>query len=141
MRALLILNEWLPLLSITPTKLTINGDAPQTLAVRNTSKRAWNVQIIPAPWLTVTPAELSLEPEQERTVEIKRAGNPQPGAVSDPRAIVIVAPGREFEVEVALMDSGVSLSVPHPGAPSDSSPSPNSERGLGGEVNLKGTAP
>jgi hypothetical protein len=103
-RALLVLNEWSPLLSITPNKLTINGDAPQTLVVRNTSKRPWNVRIMPAPWLTATPADLSLEPEQERTVEIKRASNPQPGAVADPRAIVIVAPGREFDVEVAIIE-------------------------------------
>src|SRR5258708_39773292 len=84
-RALLILNEWSPLLSITPNKLTINGDGAQALTVRNTSKRPWNVQIVPAPWLTATPADLSLEPEQERAVEIKRAGNPQPGAIADPR--------------------------------------------------------
>jgi hypothetical protein len=66
-------------------------------------------------WLEVTPRDFTLGPGQEQVIEVKRSGT-MPGAtpdavpgtppapLSDPRAIVVVGPGREFGVEVEVVE-------------------------------------
>ncbi|MEP7289609.1 MAG: hypothetical protein ABI947_27990 [Chloroflexota bacterium] len=100
-RALLVMNEWSPLLVVTPEKLTLTGDTAQTLTIRNTGKRIWTVQASAAAWLTATPSEITLDPGQAATIEVKLASVP-PGQFSDPRAVVIVGSGREVEIEVGV---------------------------------------
>ncbi len=95
-------NESSPLLVINPAKLTLSGDTPQTLRVKNTGKRAWTVQVNSVSWLKVTPAELALEAFQEGTLEIQRADNVPSGELADPRAIVLIGPWREYEIEVSI---------------------------------------
>jgi hypothetical protein len=102
--ALFVLSEWSPLLIVTPEKLTLAGDSPQVITVRNTGTRPWSFRISAASWLTVAPAEFMLDPGLEKALEVKHSGGKSPGNVTDPRAIVIVGPGREVEVEVQLVE-------------------------------------
>src|SRR5207253_742190 len=87
-RAMVLVNDTWPVVSITPDKLMLADDEVHTITVQNTGKRLSILQVSGAAWLTVTPAELSLEPQQTGTLEIKRT---KPvGELRDPRAIVLV---------------------------------------------------
>jgi hypothetical protein len=63
------------------------------------------------PWLDVSPRDFMLGPGQEQAVEVKRS-SPESGTppalpnevLSDPRAVVVVGPGREFGVEVEVVE-------------------------------------
>lgn len=104
-RALLVVNESAPILAITPEKVELKNGEPQKIKVRNGGQREWTVQVNAAPWLQVSPAELTLGPSQEQEIEVKRLlpePSPEtPAPLSDPRAVVIAGPGREYEVEVS----------------------------------------
>ncbi len=104
-RALLVVNEWAPVLSITPERLTLTGDTLQTLTTRNTGNRPWTLQAVAVPWLVVTPGEFTLEPGKEQSLEIRRAIGPFSGKLEDRRAIIIVGPGREVEIEVQVSET------------------------------------
>jgi len=110
-RALLILNEWSPLLTVTPRQITLTDDQPQTIMARNTGSRSWSLQVSAVAWLTAEPVEFTLEAGQEQAITVQRAIGPTPSIVSDPRAVVIIGSGRETEVEVTLAESAV---VPEP---------------------------
>jgi hypothetical protein len=98
-QALMLINETAPIVAITPDKVTITGDQASTFTVQNMGKRTSTLQISAASWLSVTPAESSLEPEQKVTFEVKRT---RPVSdLRDPRGIVLIGTGREFEVEVS----------------------------------------
>src|SRR5262249_40656819 len=64
LRALMIVNDSWPLLNTTPEKLVVADDLPHTINVENIGKHPCILQVSAAPWLTATPAELSIEPQQ-----------------------------------------------------------------------------
>ena len=98
-RVLMLVNETWPMLSIMPDKLSLTDDEVHTITVQNVGKRTSVLQVSGAGWLGVTPAELSLEPQQTSTLEVKRV---KPiNDLRDPRAIVLIGSGREFEIEVS----------------------------------------
>ncbi len=105
-RALLVSNEWSPVLTVLPDQIKLSGDGPQPftarLTVRNAGSRPWTLQAGAVPWLIVSPAEFTLDPGQEQQIEVSRAVGPFPGRLSDPRAVVISGPGRENAVGVEI---------------------------------------
>jgi len=122
-RALLLVNEWTPLLSVAPGKVELKGSDSQRVKLRNVGRREWSLQINAASWLVATPATLMLAPDQEQEIEIKRLIEEPPlSALSDPRGVVIVAPGREFEIEVSAVPDPPT--DPTPPAEPASAPTP-----------------
>lgn len=102
-RVMFILNEWTPLLEITPAKVALTAGVTQKISVRNQGDRSWPLTVSAAPWLNATPAEFTLEPGKSRDIEIKaRPENAVPGTLNDPRGVVIVGPGQEHEIAVEL---------------------------------------
>ncbi|MFN8418410.1 MAG: hypothetical protein U0528_04060 [Anaerolineae bacterium] len=101
-RVLMLVTEWGPVLEVKPARISLTGDSPQTLTIRNLGKRNWPLQVSAAPWLQATPAEVTISPEKETSIEIKRrAEMPLGGKLDDPRALVIIGQGREVEVRVS----------------------------------------
>lgn len=105
-RALLVLNEWSPLISVSPEKLTLSDDSTQQIIVRNDGSQHWTLQVHAASWLDVTPAEFTLGAGQSQTLNVCRAIGPFADITGDPRAIVIAGPGRETSVEVEIVAPG-----------------------------------
>jgi hypothetical protein len=102
-RVLLSMVEWGPVLEVKPPSLTINGESPQKLTIRNVGNRSWKLQISAVPWLAAEPTELVIEPQHDSVVEVRK----QPAAnvadhIDDPRAVVVIGQGREVEVRVSV---------------------------------------
>lgn len=102
-RILLSMVEWGPVLEVKPPSLTINGDSPQKLTIRNIGNRTWKVQISAVPWLDAEPTELVIEPQNDSVIEVrKRPAANLADHIDDPRAVVVIGQGREVEVRVSV---------------------------------------
>jgi len=98
-RAMFYVIEWTPPLSVTPDKLTLADDSPHNLTIHSDGKKSWDLQISAASWLTATPAGFTLNGGADQVISVTRkSSNP----INDPRALVIIAPGREIEIAVEI---------------------------------------
>ncbi|HVO44578.1 MAG TPA: hypothetical protein VMT34_18255 [Aggregatilineales bacterium] len=97
-RAMLALEEWSLVLTITPEQLDLPDEAPHSVTIRNDGHKTWSLAICPAPWLTVTPTEIRLEGGAQAVIAIQRT---QTDPRRDARAVIITAPGREYAIEVS----------------------------------------
>jgi hypothetical protein len=126
-RTMAVLNEVSPWLGVAPNRLELKDNAPQRLVVSNEGARRWTLQIDAAPWLEVTPVDVALNSGQSQVIEVRyHAYNGAVGPIDDPRAIVIVGPGREVEVAAEVTAALVSLTAaalpPEPKPPVSAAP-------------------
>ncbi|HLY25674.1 MAG TPA: hypothetical protein VKQ72_05000 [Aggregatilineales bacterium] len=110
---IVLVNEWSPLLALSPEKLSLRRSTPESVSVRNTGQRPWTLQVIAPGWLSVSPAEFTLDSGQEQQIAVKYAGQGSVNTLSDPRAVVIAGSGREYALEVSV------VAMPSPAATAD----------------------
>lgn len=117
-RAMLVTAESAPRLAVSPRRLKIGNGKAGEITVRNEGTRRWSLQVNAVAWLKADPAEFALNAGQSQRVSLSPEGGH--AALPDPRAVVIVGPGREVGIEVEPLEPLVPpapAEAPEPAAP------------------------
>ncbi len=105
--AQLLLVEAAPPLSITPLQVTLTSLKAAKLKLTNNGGREWTLTLNSAPWLALSLSELTLEPNETQSVEIRWLPERLSVAWHDPRGLVVVGNGREWTVAVEVTEAAI----------------------------------
>ncbi len=136
--AQLVLGEVAPHLALTPTQLVLNSLKPAKLKLTNTGAREWTLSLNSAPWLALSLSEVTLEPKETQSIEVRLLPEAIPFAWHEPRGVIISGQGREWAVGVEVTESALKaakrlktapLTPPEAPAPDPAPPAADSSDG------------
>ncbi|MCE7948835.1 MAG: hypothetical protein DYG88_15545 [Chloroflexi bacterium CFX4] len=105
--AQLSLVEAAPRLSITPLQITLTSLKAAKLKLTNNGGREWTLTLNSAPWLALSLSELTLEPNETQSIEVRWLPEQLSTAWQDPRGLVVVGNGREWAVAVEVSEAAI----------------------------------
>ncbi|MDW8299554.1 MAG: hypothetical protein RML95_09470 [Anaerolineae bacterium] len=138
--AQMMLIEAVPHLNVTPTHLTLSNLKPAKLKLSNTSTREWTFELSCVPWLALTLSEVTLEPKETQSVEVRLVPENIAFAWYEPRAIVISGSGREWSVAVEVTESALRAAKRTKTAPLTSPASENASTQAAAEPSTSSSA-
>lgn len=91
---------------------------PQTFLIQNPNRIKWSGQIKSPAWVSVTPAQIDIEPSSSIQVEVKLKPSPFGSKTVEAGIIEISGGGQVYPVRVGFMEQDSPMHVPVPVVPS-----------------------
>ncbi|PJF31770.1 MAG: hypothetical protein CUN51_02175 [Candidatus Thermofonsia Clade 1 bacterium] len=105
--AQIALPELVPQLSLTPAHLTLSSLKPVKLKLTNRGEREWTLNLSSPPWVALSLSEVTLEPKETQSVEVRLVAEEIAFAWQEPRGVIISSTGREWAVAVEVTEGAL----------------------------------
>jgi hypothetical protein len=99
--------EAAPRLTLVPMHIALTSLKSAKIKLTNNSQREWTLSLSSAPWLALSLSEITLEPRETQSVEVRLVPEQIAFAWHEPRGVIVSGGGREWSVAVEVTESAL----------------------------------